>query len=354
MRIAAFCPFDLDAVSGNVVTLRRIRAALDARGHGFSILSVGVDTTPEEAFGRAMESRPDVVHFYHAYKTGRLIPAFDGVPCVVTLSGTDVSLDWEDPAHRPAMERALDGAGRIVTYNGWIRDRLRRIAPRFAPKAAVIPKGISAGEEPYDLRAVAGIGPDETLFLMPGGIRPVKNNLFAAEGLARAVREGLSVRLVYAGPILDRFYGKMFLQRLQESSWIGHVERIPHEAMMSAHRTADVVVNTSQSEGLSNALMEAMAAGRAVLAADIPGNRDLIRDGETGVLYHRANFEEKAERMIRDRGWREALGRAAHKHAAATFSAEREAEALLGAYEAALTSSPDPRGSSPRPGRPTS
>ena len=49
---------------------------------------------------------------------------------------------------------------------------------------------------------------------------------------------------------------------------------------------ADIVLNCSRSEGgMANAVIEALALGRAVLAADIPGNRSLIEDGVTGLLF---------------------------------------------------------------------
>lgn len=336
MRILAFCPFELEIVGGNVVTLKRVRKAVTSRGHEFEIVTVTPEMGGGEARARVREFRPDVVHLYHAYKTGRLLPDLDGMPAVVTLSGTDLNLDWDDPAKRPALERALDGAGRILTYNLSMREKLRRLRPAWVAKLEVIPKGVDAGEAPYDLRGTAGVEPEAILFLLPGGIRPVKNNLFAAEGLAGFVRAGLPVRLVYAGPVLDRFYGKMFRQRLDEDPWIRHLEAIPHESMLTALRQSDVVLNTSQSEGISNALMEAMWAGRTILASDIPGNRDLLQDGRTGVLFHKGNFEAKAERLIREPAWREALGRAAADHARANFSSDREADAILEAYRLAL------------------
>jgi glycosyltransferase involved in cell wall biosynthesis len=49
-------------------------------------------------------------------------------------------------------------------------------------------------------------------------------------------------------------------------------------------RRADIVVRPSLTEGLPLGILEAMASGVSVVATDIPGNRDLIRDGENGLL----------------------------------------------------------------------
>lgn len=324
MKILAFCPFELDNVAGNVITLRRVEKALAARGHRLEIVTV----TPEtDARAAARKVAPDVIHYYHAFKTGRL--RLDDYPSVVTVSGTDLNLDWDDPEKRPVIAKALEGAGWIVTYNASLAEKVRKVLPKVEAKLWTIAKGVDAGSEPYDLRGAAGAGPGDVLFFHPAGIRPVKNNLFALEGL-----RDLGVKLVFAGEVLDPFYGKMFRQVLSEAPWARHLPNIPHACMLSALRGADVVLNTSQAEGISNALMEAMLAGRAILASNIAGNRDLIQDGVTGLLYHKGNFEAQARRLL-DPALRESLGRAAAAFAEKNFSVDREAQALLAAYEAA-------------------
>ncbi len=344
MRILAFSPFPLDTVSGNVVTLKRIRQGLAARGHEFEIVTVSPSTTGRDAQAHAEERKPDVLHFYHAYKTGRLLPAVDGARSVVTISGTDLNSDFQDSKRRPILERSLRHANRLVTYNSSFFERVKTQWPDLVGKLDLIPKGVVIGDAPYDLRAG-----DAVVFFLPGGIRPVKDPLFAVEELSKL----RGVRLVCAGPILDSAYGAAFLARIRSESWILHIERIPHAAMMSAYRSADVVLNASRSEGISNALMEAMVAGRAILASDIPGNRDLIEDGRTGLLHRRADFAVKAERLARDRDLRESLGRAAAEHAAKTFSVDREVEALLGVYAEVVNGAPCRSGAS-SPRRPTS
>jgi glycosyltransferase involved in cell wall biosynthesis len=107
--------------------------------------------------------------------------------------------------------------------------------------------------------------------------------------------------------------------------------------MAEALRQAAVVVNTSRSEGLSNALMEAMSVGTPILANDIPGNRDLLRDGETGLLYRGAgDYRAKLSRLLDVPALGARLGAAAAAEAGVRFSTGREAEAVLAAYEEAL------------------
>jgi len=334
MKILAFSPFGLDAISGNIVTLKRVRDELARRGHEMRIVTVSPGMT-QGAARLAVESwSPDVLHFYHAYKTGRLLPAFPSEACVVTLSGTDVNHDLENPERRAAVERALAMAGVVTTYNPSLAERIRNRFPGIAGGIRVLPKGVTIGDEPFDLKAALRIPSNSFVFLLAGGIRPVKNNLLAPAGM-RGLGGG-DTFLVFVGPVLDEKYGEAFREELESKPWARHLTGIPHAAMPAAYRASDVVLNTSRSEGISNTLLEAMHCGRAILAADIPGNRDLLREGETALLYRDQNeFQEKARRLREDAGLRKRLGDAARADVRENHSTKKEVDALLKAYEQA-------------------
>jgi glycosyltransferase involved in cell wall biosynthesis len=269
--------------------------------------------------------RPDVLHFYHAYKTGRLLPSLDSIPSVLTVSGTDLNIDYENPEHRGAVDRALARASAIVTYSPSLARR--------APVAIVIPKGVTLGEEPYDLRLSAEVRKEAFVFFQAGAIRPVKNNLAAIDGLSPLKKEAA---LVLAGRVLDAEYGHRLANRLVREPWVRHIPLIPPDAMAAAYRGCEVVVNSSLSEGLSNTLAEAMACGCAILASAIPGNRDFLEHGVTAALYKDAHdLTDLAAWLIRDSAAREKLGAAARAYAREHFSTDREAEALLAAYSRA-------------------
>lgn len=329
MNIFALSPFPLETVSGNVVTLKRIRAELARRGHEMVIYPVNSTTTEQELREIISSSSVDLLHFYHAYKTGRFLPFFPDIPSVVTLAGTDVAHDLGNADRRPAIKAAMDGARSVTTYTPSHSVRIRTLFPEVTSKIVVLPKGVTVGTQPFDP------GIESFLFFHPGGIRPVKNNLFAVESVSSLRSEA---HLLVAGPVLDEKYGAEFQERVTSFPRVHHRERIPHEAMGSAYARADVVLNTSLSEGISNALIEAMVSGRPILAADIPGNRDMIESGKTGILYHSAeDFQVQAKRLEEEDSLRNDLGDAARVYALKTFSTEREVDALLAAYQSALS-----------------
>ena len=98
---------------------------------------------------------------------------------------------------------------------------------------------------------------------------------------------------------------------------------------------ADVFVLASSTEGMSNALLEAMAAGVAVVATRIPGNAALVRDGDEGILVERADAEGLAAAVIRllqspEEATR--LARAARRAVEERFGIQRVREEYVNLY----------------------
>ena len=148
----------------------------------------------------------------------------------------------------------------------------------------------------------------EFIFLWPGGIRGVKDPLFVVRVFRRLARRYPQARLLFVGPILERGYGRRFLRALRGvrgARWQGAV---PARAMPGIYAAADVVVNSSLSEGMSNALLEAMAMGVPVLARAIEGNRALVRHNRTGLLFSsERDFLRQAKRLLEDSRFRQRL-----------------------------------------------
>jgi glycosyltransferase involved in cell wall biosynthesis len=125
-------------------------------------------------------------------------------------------------------------------------------------------------------------------------------------------------------------------QAARTRPWL-HVPSIfPPEVMDSVFADADVVLNTSRFEGMSNALLEAQAAGRPVLADGDPGESPWTRS-----VAARAAFTDDAAAVrtlaewLADDDARETLGRDAHRFVRSRFGLDAESAALREAWRAA-------------------
>lgn len=96
----------------------------------------------------------------------------------------------------------------------------------------------------------------------------------------------------------------------------------------------DIVAQPSRWEGCSYALLEAAASGKAILASDVGGNREVV--GAAGVLRPSRDANLWAQNIVslaRDRSRREALGHAARARAASQFRLETMIEKTIAVYE---------------------
>jgi glycosyltransferase involved in cell wall biosynthesis len=97
----------------------------------------------------------------------------------------------------------------------------------------------------------------------------------------------------------------------------------------------DVFWLASDFEGLSNSVMEAMAAGLPVVASDIPPNRELVVNGQTGYLApvgDRVAFAQLAERILLNPALARQLGSAGRERIAAHFSVEKMVDGYARLY----------------------
>ncbi|HEX4405714.1 MAG TPA: glycosyltransferase [Polyangia bacterium] len=112
------------------------------------------------------------------------------------------------------------------------------------------------------------------------------------------------------------------------TTFLGHREDVA-ELMVGL----DVFVLPSRSEGMSNTLLEAMAAAVPTIASDVGGNREIVEDGRSGLLFRSeddAGLLDRLSRLVGDRERRAELGRAGRERVTRDFSMD----AMIGKYEA--------------------
>ena len=112
--------------------------------------------------------------------------------------------------------------------------------------------------------------------------------------------------------------------------WLGHVADMP-----ALFAKADIVVLPSYREGLPKSLIEAAACARPLVATDVPGCREVIRDGVDGLLVpagQSAPLANAIARLIDDPALARRLGEAARAKALAEFDERKIIDATLAVY----------------------
>jgi glycosyltransferase involved in cell wall biosynthesis len=275
------------------------------------------------------EDRPDVLHthLYHADLVGRIAASMASVPHVVhTVHTAEARFRPWQFAFAHLAARSCD---RIVAVSESARDHHAARAHLPLDVYTVIPNGVDVAAFARDpaaratLRRQWGAADDEFIFAYVGRLSEEKGveTLLEAVSLPAARQAGL--RLVIAGDGPRRTLVERFLVTPagERTRWLGFVKDV--RGVLSA---ADALVMPSRWEGFGLAAAEAMAAALPVVASDVPGLRDVVDDGATGVLVpaeDAARLAEAMGRLARDRETCARMGAAGHARAAARFDISR-------------------------------
>lgn len=340
MRIALISPYSRGPARGNITTVNRIARFLEQAGASTLVLSADC-LSVDEMEQRLAEFRPDLVHGFHARYCGaitRHLAERRKVPYVITITGSDI----HDPqlGEHSGTVKAIRSAQAMVCFDDRDAVMLAEWFPNTGGRIAVVPQGV----EPLPVVAGEnfGLADDAFVVLLPAALRPVKQVDFPLRAIAPLTQQVPSLQLAIAGGVIDQDYAATIRGMLcvaPFATWLGEV---PHERMGSLYARADLVINCSRSESMPNSLMEAMALGRPVLAADIPGNRSLVCHEDTGWLYRdEPDFRELVVRIAGDASLRAECGRRGQEHVLAKHAPELEAGRLLALYRSlGLTDSP--------------
>jgi glycosyltransferase involved in cell wall biosynthesis len=322
---------------GGQATVGRFRDGLQSRGHLCELFgSTGEGQLKQSLEGTIGRFRPDVVHAHDALRTGVQLLGLRS-PWVVSLSGEDLHHDVLDPDRGPLVCEVIRRANRVLVPSAEAGRVVEERVPDAVAKIDVVPRAATRlATNGTDLRRSLGIPRQRFLVFLPGGLRPIKgqHRAVAIAGVLRAA--GADVEMILAGPEQDAAYAQSLREQCRQQLGVRVLPTLAHDRMGAAYTDADVVLNTSFSEGASPTILEAGMLGRAVIASDVPGNRELIRHKETGLLF--GDEEELARQILalhRNRSAAGSLGVRIREDFQRRFDRDREIGALLSAYAAA-------------------
>ena len=199
---------------------------------------------------------------------------------------------WLDPGWMKAAGGFLDRVTRLSIANS--RAVKRSLVERYGlspERIAVIPNIIETGR-PQVSRAEArerlAVSPGAFACAAAGSFVRVKDYPTIIRAFAEFSRRGGKGVLLLAGEGGQRRGAAAFASRLGLDGEVRFLGSVPDIRMVLA--AADVFVHASHSEGMSNAILEAMAAGQPVVASDIPANREAMGDG-CGVFFAPGDWE---------------------------------------------------------------
>ncbi len=239
-----------------------------------------------------------------------------------------------------AMLRALSRrADHILALSQGMAASLHDAWGYPASRLEVIPNGVDMARfqpDPASAKPPPLAG-REPVVVSVGRLVPAKRYDLLIEAWARVSPKFAHGHLVILGEGPLRRELEAQVERLGLSDRVSLPGEVPAvERWLSA---ADVYVSSSDTEGMSNAILEALASALPVIATRVSGSTDLIQHGQQGLLVERGSVDGLAGgilRLLEDAGERRRLGRNARGRIQQSFSLEAVARRYRQTYDRLL------------------
>lgn len=262
-----------------------------------------------------------------------------GAPVVTSCRGSLVNIaPWDPnrPDYRDALARVFARSALVHCVSRDIRSeaaylgldplKARVIHPAVDPEVFRPPDGSDVQDGPV---RVVGVG----TFIW------VKDYEHALLALRRALDAGPDLTLDLIGDGADAQHIRYTIDDLELGDRVTLRGRLPPDEVTAVLQRADVLLHTSCAEGISNAVLEAMACGLAVVTTDAGGMREAVRDGVDGLVVPVRDTNEMASALISlagDAGLRWRLGASARERVMTDFRLDQQVAAFRNLFAEAL------------------
>lgn len=280
--------------------------------------------------------RPRVVQTFLPFGDliGRTVARAAGVPVIVSsIRARNV----DKPRWQLALDRiTVRWAARVVFNSRHTVDFAVAREGVQAEQVVYIPNGVKIGptpDAPGCIDCLSRLDVPDTVKIVAtvGRLYPQKGHTVLLDAFQRVVRAAPEVVLLIVGqgPLRDELEQRAVSLGISSRVRFLGERRDVHEIL----QCVDVYVQASLWEGMPNAVMEAMAHGKPVVASNVDGTRELVAHGETGWLVEPANGEALAEGILNALSHPEEAKRMGDA-AADLISREFSVEAMVSRFDA--------------------
>jgi glycosyltransferase involved in cell wall biosynthesis len=242
-------------------------------------------------------------------------------------------------------KRAIAKVRHYTSASGYLAEQVRTKL-RVSGPVSVVPNGIDL--EWFDhtpdtcVRERFGIPQDRPMIFFSGRMERRKGIHLCAE-IASAVLEHHDASFVFAGQDLFEYMSGTVLPELEARGFgksVYYLGKLGLDDVRSCLKESDIYFIPSLWENCPYSCLEAMAAGRAIVASDAGGLPELVKQGESGLIARSENpasFATGIKELLRNRELAAQLGRAARESVETSFNHLEIARRTLATYEAALS-----------------
>ncbi|MGA3294916.1 MAG: GT4 family glycosyltransferase PelF [Candidatus Acidiferrales bacterium] len=246
--------------------------------------------------------------------------------------------NMNENGHPFALRMKFRFSGRIVAIADHVREFLVEQGAR--PRRLVkIPNGLDL--EQTDLEFSKTTSQPGNLILVLGQMEPRKRHQDVIKAMPAVLERHPQMRLAIAGHVYNTAYFEELRRLVAELGLQASVDFLgARNDVPELMRQSKALVLSSESEGLPWVILEAMAARLPVVASDIPANREVVKNGQTGLLAplgDPAGYAESLNRLLIDPGLAARIAAEARAMVERRFAAEVMVRQTEGMYREMTT-----------------
>lgn len=271
------------------VFVAQMEEALRERGHEISLAVLDRRAGGKRRFLELRRkvraaARPDVVWAHFLVPSGLIASSVDA-PLVVTAHGRDVRNVGAVPGVAALTRKVVRRASTVIAVSDYLRRELETKLPAARGKIEVVDSGVDLERFSPGLDSNVSTLGERPRFVCLGGLTERKNVVRLADAFARLGRGSLT--FVGDGPLRGSLEGR---------PGVVTTGRVPHEEVPGYLAAADVVCAPSLLEPFGQAILEAMACGRTVVATRLGGPPEFVPP-EAGILVDPLDEAELARAL---------------------------------------------------------
>ncbi|KAL5015868.1 hypothetical protein ScPMuIL_005457 [Solemya velum] len=334
---------------GNTATIHRISAYLEEAGFTCLLRDPSAFKNSDDFLHFLSNNKVKACIGLHAYRSGLFLRE-SPVPYVLMLGGTDLNEFYKEEEKFKVMTEAVKNARFLVAFNKSLFGRALELWPDLNPrKIWRIPQAVTVSPSAFSLLSYlenkGDISQIQTenikIFLFMGSIRSVKDPFYLLSVFSEWHRQDPSIYYVLVGQEGESNYYQVFLKTIDSLPGIIHIKGLPLEDAHTAIRDCFALVNSSVSEGMPLAVLEAMKLKTPVIARGNHGNRDIIKNGVTGFLFNSPEeCMEEANRLLSDTALRNKIINSCERKIETSHSLKTEGTRYLSLVRQLLRPSP--------------
>lgn len=251
------------------------------------------------------ERKFDLIHAHYGLPDGWAAARFSRelrVPLVLTLWGSDALVLPRRVALRRMLSQALRRATHVIAPSRAIADRALELGAD-ADRTSVLVGGVPddyARVSRLDARAALAVSPDVRLVVWIGNLVEVKQPLLALRAISLVAQRCPEVRLVLIGDGHMLPAVRRTVRALRSEHRVSLLGGLDPADVATWQAAADVVLNTSRSEGLPFSLSEALVSGTRVAAVPVGGIPELLAATSGGTLAVDSSPEAVADAILHE------------------------------------------------------